>query len=73
MYFIGKNETMSGRNIEMLRIQRGITIKDLCNRSRISEKTYRRIRLNGVETVSKEALIAIANTLNVDINDILGR
>lgn len=72
MYFIGKNETMSGRNIEMLRIQRGITIKDLCNRSRISEKTYRRIRLNGVETVSKEALIAIANTLNVDINDILG-
>lgn len=73
MYFIGKNETMSGRTIEMLRIQRGMTIRDLCNRSRISEKTYRRIRLNGVETVSKEALIAIANTLNVDINDILGR
>lgn len=72
MYFIGKNETMSGRTIEMLRIQRGMTIRDLCNRSRISEKTYRRIRLNGVETVSKEALIAIANTLNVDINDILG-
>lgn len=73
MYFIGKNETRSGRTIEMLRIQRGMTIRDLCNRSRISEKTYRRIRLNGVETVSKEALIAIANTLNVDINDILGR
>lgn len=72
MYFIGKNETISGRTIEKLRIQRGMTIRDLCNRSRISEKTYRRIRMNGVETVSQEALIAIADTLNVDINDILG-
>lgn len=71
MYFIGKNETISGRTIEKLRIQRGMTIRDLCARSRISEKTYRRIRMNGVETVSQEALIAIADALNVDINDIL--
>lgn len=72
MYFIGKNETYSGRMIEQFRIKEGLTIRELCNRSRISEKTYRRIRLNGAETVSKEALIAIADVLNVNLSDILG-
>lgn len=71
MYFIGKNEDESGRLIEKNRIQNHLTIRELCTISGVSEKTYRRIRCNGVRSVSVEAIKAICDALNMDISEVI--